>query len=319
MLKLVRTFARLLLGVGVISLVAVSANAQCLIDRTDLPLSWDEHRPLVPVGINDKDGLAFVDTGTTMSIFYLDGVKRHGLRLRATDGAAVIGFGGTERLYAVVIKKLTLGAFTNKRLTLGATKSNWRGNKPVDFTLGADYLGAADIEYHFADNRLSFLHYDGDCSQTSLAYWDAVFFTTDLLVTDAKQPSLRTNVYLNGTRFVALLDTGASTSAVSLRAAKRLGYEPGSAVMPTVGTTVGTGRRSLETWEVQFEEFRIGGETIRKPSIDVFDMVYSNVGDEKFDMVLGADFFRAHRILVSLSQRKLYVTYLGGPVFGEKE
>ena len=32
-------------------------------------------------------------------------------------------------------------------------------------------------------------------------------------------------------------------------------------------------------------------------------------------MLLGADFLRAHRVLVSHSQRKMYFTYLGGPVF----
>ena len=32
-------------------------------------------------------------------------------------------------------------------------------------------------------------------------------------------------------------------------------------------------------------------------------------------MLLGLDFIRAHRVLVAHSQRKLYFTYNGGPVF----
>jgi hypothetical protein len=32
-------------------------------------------------------------------------------------------------------------------------------------------------------------------------------------------------------------------------------------------------------------------------------------------MLLGTDFLRAHRLLVAHSQRKLYFTYVGGPVF----
>ena len=32
-------------------------------------------------------------------------------------------------------------------------------------------------------------------------------------------------------------------------------------------------------------------------------------------MLLGADFFRSHRVLVSHSQHKMYFTYVGGPVF----
>jgi hypothetical protein len=32
-------------------------------------------------------------------------------------------------------------------------------------------------------------------------------------------------------------------------------------------------------------------------------------------MLLGADFLRAHRLLVAHSQQKIYFTYAGGPVF----
>jgi hypothetical protein len=32
-------------------------------------------------------------------------------------------------------------------------------------------------------------------------------------------------------------------------------------------------------------------------------------------MLLGADFLRSHRVLVAHSQRKIYFTYTGGPVF----
>ena len=34
-------------------------------------------------------------------------------------------------------------------------------------------------------------------------------------------------------------------------------------------------------------------------------------------MLLGADFLRAHRLLVAHSQRKIYFTYAGGTVFQE--
>lgn len=36
------------------------------------------------------------------------------------------------------------------------------------------------------------------------------------------------------------------------------------------------------------------------------------------DMLLGADFLRSHRVLVSHSQRKMYFSYEGGPVFQPK-
>jgi len=33
-------------------------------------------------------------------------------------------------------------------------------------------------------------------------------------------------------------------------------------------------------------------------------------------MLLGADFFQSHRIYVANSQRQMFFTYNGGPVFG---
>jgi hypothetical protein len=35
-------------------------------------------------------------------------------------------------------------------------------------------------------------------------------------------------------------------------------------------------------------------------------------------MLLGADFLRAHRVYVAHSQRRMYFTYEGGPVFQPK-
>jgi hypothetical protein len=36
---------------------------------------------------------------------------------------------------------------------------------------------------------------------------------------------------------------------------------------------------------------------------------------EEPNMLLGADFFRSHRVYVAREQRKVYVSYMGGPVF----
>jgi hypothetical protein len=37
--------------------------------------------------------------------------------------------------------------------------------------------------------------------------------------------------------------------------------------------------------------------------------------DELQPMLIGADFLRSHRVLVAHSQRRMYFTYVGGPVF----
>jgi hypothetical protein len=41
----------------------------------------------------------------------------------------------------------------------------------------------------------------------------------------------------------------------------------------------------------------------------------SSRGIGRVDVVLGADFLRAHRILFAMSQHRLYMSYLGGDPF----
>jgi TPR repeat protein len=55
----------------------------------------------------------------------------------------------------------------------------------------------------------------------------------------------------------------------------------------------------------------IGGETIKDAELGVID-VQSEV---EADLLLGQDFLRAHRVLFAMSQRKVYIAYLGGDVF----
>jgi hypothetical protein len=79
-------------------------------------------------------------------------------------------------------------------------------------------------------------------------------------------------------------------------------------------------------WLGPFDSLVIGNETINHPYIPFGDLykaeTYTSTGSrlaknvsQEQPMLLGADFLRAHRVLVSHSQRKMYFTYLGGPVF----
>jgi len=58
------------------------------------------------------------------------------------------------------------------------------------------------------------------------------------------------------------------------------------------------------------QSFTIGDEEIKNTKLRIADVALS--GSE---MLVGADFFLSHRVMVARSQRKLYFTYNGGPVF----
>src|SRR5262249_18166067 len=58
------------------------------------------------------------------------------------------------------------------------------------------------------------------------------------------------------------------------------------------------------------DSFKIGDEEIQHTKLRFGDLTLPDT-----DMLIGADFFLSHRVFVATSQRKLYFTYNGGPVF----
>ena len=138
---------------------------------------------------------------------------------------------------------------------------------------------------------------------------------------------IRLTVAINGKPVRAALDSGSSTSILSKPDAARLGVTPDSPGVVT-GACIRDDetRRTLDTWIGQLESFAIGNERIRNPKIHFADlwkhMTYTETGSRlptsfagNPDLLLGADFLRAHRVLVARSQRKMYFTYVGGTVF----
>jgi tetratricopeptide (TPR) repeat protein len=68
--------------------------------------------------------------------------------------------------------------------------------------------------------------------------------------------------------------------------------------------------KGIEAFLAPFASFAIGDEEIKNTRLRVADLDLP-----QSDMILGADFFLSHRILISNSQKRVYFTYNGGPVF----
>jgi len=165
-----------------------------------------------------------------------------------------------------------------------------------------------------------------DCEGVSLAYW-ATEPAGEVPIEAGS--GIRFTVAINGKPVRTQLDSGASASVLSKADAARLGVTPESPGVVAGGCVAGWGERVVDSWIATFESFAIGNERIRNPKIYFADMwkytTYTETGSRlpnRFaglpDMVLGADFLRAHRVLVARSQRKMYFTHVGGTVFPGK-
>ena len=116
---------------------------------------------------------------------------------------------------------------------------------------------------------------------------------------------------MNGHRIRVTFDSGAYYSVLSLRAAGRAGIKTDSPGVVEAGYIHGAGRGMVKAYIATAASFKIGdGEEIQNARLRIADSDPLNT-----DMLLGADFFVSHHIYVANSQRKLYLTYNGGPVF----
>ena len=91
----------------------------------------------------------------------------------------------------------------------------------------------------------------------------------------------------------------------------------------------GVGKDLVDSWIGPFASVAIGNTVIRDTRIyfaDIYKgatdkgggLISRNVVQDQ-PMLLGADFLNAHRVLIAHSQRKMYFTHLGGPVFDKND
>jgi hypothetical protein len=122
----------------------------------------------------------------------------------------------------------------------------------------------------------------------------------------AKQHPIHTvgEALLNGTKIRVVFDTGAPFSTLTLAAARRAGIRPDSPGVVVAGKS---------SWIGLFATFILdeaGDEEMHNVRLRFSDFALDDA-----DMLIGADFFRSHRIYVANSQDRLYFTSNGYPQF----
>ena len=280
-----------------------------------LPVVWEDNRPLVSVTVNGQEARALVDTGATTSSFFRNGADALGLNYTIVAGATTHGLGGAARVYSARVNELTVGGTTANDLSLRVLDYNWRGNQSVAMILGQNLLATDNLELDFTAARLTFYRTRGDCERTALAYWSEDWSVIDMLP-GRDHGHVRVNVMLNGQTVRALFDTGAPTSVVTRDIATRLGITTESPEVVQAGTSTGIGRRSVDAWLGRFDTFAIGEELVANARLRIIDTgALPGASGVNFDILLGADFFRSHRVMFAYSQRKVYFVHLGGRVF----
>jgi tetratricopeptide (TPR) repeat protein/predicted aspartyl protease len=278
----------------------------------ELPVTMEGMRPIVHAAINGTDESFIADSGAFYSMLTTAAAAQLHLRLEPAPSGYLMGLSGPAR-----VSMTTARTFTIFKVDVHDVEFLVGSNELHPGTvglLGQNVFRIGDVEYDLANGAIRLLKAQGDCGKASLAYWanskGLPYSEIDIDFATRMAPHTMGTAYVNGSRIRVMFDTGADGSMLGLNAAKRAGVTPDSAGVRPGGGAGGIGTGVIRTWIAPFASFKIGDEEIRNTHLRIGDEALSGT-----DMLIGADFFLSHHVLVASSQRKLYFTYNGGPVF----
>lgn len=297
---------------AILSAAPAHAADNCKAEKIELPVTLSGMRALIDTKINGQDAKFFFDSGAFYSTISAATAAQFGLKLTAAPfGMYITGMGGSAQASVATVKEFTLVGIPmrNKEFVVGGSES---GTESVG-VLGQDIAWTLDVEYDFSSSAMRLFRIQG-CKHSLLAYWLKPGQAYSLLDIEARipgHPLTIAEVYVNGKKIRAMFDTGAPKSVLSLSAAKSVGVGLDTPGVEKAGLSSGFGRARYETYIARFASFKVGdAEEIQNARLRIADTVIPEA-----EMLIGFDFFLSHRIFVANSQRKMYITYNGGPVF----
>ena len=267
-----------------------------LVQVAEWPVKLVRGHPVIEGWVNGKKVGVLLDTGSDVSLITNAAAEKLKLSTWPRGSEYMTGLGGESRVRETRIGELRIGGWVGKGLGLRVG-----GERPIpgsDFILGEDFFKQLDIEFDYAKGVVR-LFQPRDCKGVFLAYWDS----NALELPMEGENKIVVPIKVNGQAARAMIDSSSSSSVVALS----LITQETAGVMPA-GCASGTGPNLVRSWVARFDTLDIGGQTIRDPRLHVADMSPPEV-------ILGTDFLRAHRMLVSRSQRKVYFSYIGGLIF----
>jgi predicted aspartyl protease len=269
-------------------------------------------QPTVDGTINGKPAVMLFDTGGSATRLVKDAAEKFHIALQQTGGYSY-GIGGASVSYLAKVDDFAVGAAHSGRIQMNVLGN--MGRQPqFDAIIGADIALQMDLEISLAEHQVKFYRASG-CDDTYLAYWSQEAMEIPFGGTETGHKNPRMIVDVNGTKMEAMIDTGASGTTMSRAAAERAGIRVGAPEVVKVGTSTGIGDARIDVWQTTVDNFTIGSETIKNAHLGIRDNAPQGTMIGFPDILLGADFLRAHRVLIAMSQRRFYITYNGGEVF----
>jgi predicted aspartyl protease len=256
----------------------------------------------IPVMVNNVQKNFMLDTGGYASSLNEDVAKELNIPLKRIIGVEHIDAGGKIAMNWVTVKSFRLGNFEGKDFAFVADAAS--GGAYFDGTLAPDLFRNFDLELDFANQTLKMFKAH-ECEGRAV-YWTPAYISLPIRITDAGH--IRVTVQLNGKNVDAILDTGATSSSMSLDDAVRIfDIKPDSEAMAKAENMIGGNGGTLKSYAYGFNTLSLGDITLNNPKIRLYEG--SNIlRREGVSLVLGMRELRFLHLYVAYKERELYVS-----------
>ena len=288
-----------------------------MLEIGEIPISYNDGQITLDADIDGHTTRMIVDTGSVATILSRAAATEFGLKTRGFHDV-----GGIDTAELTRIETFSLAGLVARNFDMVVTGRHSFGD--AKGLLGAGFLLQADVEFDVPEGKLRFFQ-PRNCVGDQVVYWGSAYSVATITNAVAVQ-KIDVAVRVNGAAVEAEMDTGSDRTVVTPGVANHAGVTETSPGAFDAGLSTGLGPQAVKTYSGVFQSFAFGDEVIKNARLQVADLFHADqeveLGSrlahatiEGPQMLLGADFFRSHRVYVARGQRKVYVSYMGGPVF----
>jgi predicted aspartyl protease len=255
-------------------------------------------RVTIPVQFEGHDHRLMVDTGGYINTVTQQLIKEEGYNVESSHGVDLQGIGIRRLKTYIEAKDFAIGNAHGSDFQFYVDVFN---NLFADGTLAPEILANYDVDFDFGHDKFNLIqpqHCPG-----RVVYWTrspAAIVPMEIL----DKTHIRVPVIIDGKEIMATLDTGSTTSIVSMRVAARIfGIDEKTAGLQALGTITVNGLPS-PAYVYPFRSLALGSISMQEPYIQIVsDSVWN-----KDDLLLGIDALRQMHLYIAYGEKKLYAT-----------
>ena len=272
---------------------------------------------LVPARIGDRSLRMLFDTGAAFTLIEGKVAEEAGLRLPARRTMRIAGLGGEADVFRVPLVPLALDRATLDQPFIFVTDpQKLLYQNQFDGLLGLATTGRFDIEIDLQALRINLFLADHCPGQ--VVYWADEYSTIPFK--RSAQNLIEVAVKIDGETLRGIIDTGASHTSISWRAAhddfKLTTSSPGVYSAGAARTADG---RSLSAAQFTFDTLEVGELKVRHPVVRIIEQYSMNIltdlgmDDWAPQVVIGMDLLKHLRLYVANKERMIYFTVAPPP------